>query len=73
MYQFALRLAMAFCKTVRSASEAGAPTGGPLDPDFVARDLREAAIWVLQREGVPLPDRPGAPLSRAPRPAGAGA
>lgn len=41
---------------------AGAPTGGPLDPDFVARDLREAAIWILRREGQPLPDRPGAPL-----------
>lgn len=49
------------------------PVGGPFDPDFTARDLREAAIWVLQREGVPLPDRPGAALSRAPRPAGAGA
>ena len=41
---------------------AGAPIGGPLDPDFVARDLREAAIWILRREGRPLPDRPGAPL-----------
>lgn len=40
----------------------GGPLGGPLDPDFTARDLREAAIWILRREARPLPDRPGAPL-----------
>ena len=39
------------------------PVGGPYDPDFTARDLREAAIWILDREGRPLPARPGAPLS----------
>jgi histidinol phosphatase-like enzyme len=44
------------------------PVGGDLDPDFVARDLREAAIWVLRREGRPLPSRPGAPLAPAARP-----
>ncbi len=30
------------------------PVGGPFDPDFVARDLREAALWILRREGLPL-------------------
>lgn len=30
------------------------PPGGPLDPDFTARDLREAAQWILLREGRPL-------------------
>ncbi len=30
------------------------PLGGPYDPDFVARDLREAAQWILRREGRPL-------------------
>jgi D-glycero-D-manno-heptose 1,7-bisphosphate phosphatase len=39
------------------------PVGGPYDPDFAARDLREATIWILDREGHPLPARPGAPLS----------
>ena len=24
-----------------------------------------AVIWILRREGLPLPSRPGAPLSRA--------
>jgi D-glycero-D-manno-heptose 1,7-bisphosphate phosphatase len=38
------------------------PTGGAFDPDFVARDFREAAIWILRREGRPLPDGPGAPF-----------
>lgn len=38
------------------------PVGGPYDPDFVARDLREAAIWILVREGQPVPTRPDAPL-----------
>jgi D-glycero-D-manno-heptose 1,7-bisphosphate phosphatase len=37
--------------------------GGPFDPDFTARDLREAAIWILRREGRPLPSRPGLPLA----------
>jgi D-glycero-D-manno-heptose 1,7-bisphosphate phosphatase len=36
------------------------PAGSDLDPDFVARDLREAAIWILSREGRPLPAAPGA-------------
>jgi D-glycero-D-manno-heptose 1,7-bisphosphate phosphatase len=31
------------------------PVGGPYDPDFTARDLREAALWILRREGLPLP------------------
>jgi len=44
------------------------PAGGPLDPDFTARDLREAVVWILRREGAALPDRPGAPLSRGARP-----
>ena len=39
------------------------PVGGPFDPHFVARDLREAAIWILRREGAPLPRRPGEPLA----------
>ena len=39
------------------------PVGGPYDPDFTARDLREATIWILSREGKPLPARPGAPLA----------
>ena len=39
------------------------PVLGPYDPDFVARDMREAAIWLLRREGRPLPDAPGAPLA----------
>lgn len=34
------------------------PVGGPYDPDFTARDLREAALWILRREGLPpLPPR----------------
>ncbi len=39
------------------------PVGGPYDADFAARDMREAVLWILRREGVALPDRPGAPLS----------
>ena len=39
------------------------PVGGPYDPDFVARDLREAVLWILDRERLPLPARPGAPLA----------
>lgn len=37
------------------------PVLGPYDPDFVARDMREAVLWILKEEGVPLPDAPGAP------------
>ena len=40
------------------------PLGSPWDADFVARDLREAVLWILRREGLPLPPRPGAPLAR---------
>ncbi len=40
------------------------PLGGPWDADFVGRDIREAVLWILRREGRPLPPRPGAPLSR---------
>lgn len=43
------------------------PAGGGLDPDFTARDLREAVVWILRREGARLPDRPGAPLAPGPR------
>lgn len=39
------------------------PVGGPYDPDFVARDVREAVLWILEREALPLPDRPGEALS----------
>jgi HAD superfamily hydrolase (TIGR01662 family) len=43
------------------------PVGGPYDPDFVARDLREAALWILRREGLPLlPPRPAAPAGARP-------
>ena len=42
------------------------PVKGPYDPDFVARDLREAVIALLDAEGRPLPAHPGAPLSRDP-------
>lgn len=30
------------------------PVGGPYDPEFTARDLREAVLWILRREGLPL-------------------
>ena len=39
------------------------PVGGPYDADFVARDMREAVLWILERESLPVPDRPGAPFS----------
>ena len=39
------------------------PVGGPYDADFTAREMREAVLWILRREGRPLPDRPGAPLA----------
>jgi D-glycero-D-manno-heptose 1,7-bisphosphate phosphatase len=44
------------------------PVGGPYDPDFTARDLREAVLWIRMREGLPVPDRPGAPLARSAHP-----
>jgi D-glycero-D-manno-heptose 1,7-bisphosphate phosphatase len=44
------------------------PVGGPWDPDFTARDLREAVIWIRRREGLPLPPRPGGPLAGRPAP-----
>jgi D-glycero-D-manno-heptose 1,7-bisphosphate phosphatase len=40
------------------------PVRGPYDADFVARDLREAALFLLEAEGRPLPAAPGQPLSR---------
>lgn len=36
------------------------PVVGPYDPDFVARDFREAALFILRAEGCALPDAPGA-------------
>lgn len=48
------------------------PVDGPFDPAFTARDLREAVLWILRREGLPLPARPGARISgRAAGPASA--
>ncbi len=41
------------------------PVLGPYDPDFVARDMREAVLWILKEEGCPLPDAPGAPYPDA--------
>jgi len=38
------------------------PVLGPYDPDFVARDFREAVLFILRAEGVPLPDAPGRPF-----------
>ncbi|MFV1959883.1 MAG: D-glycero-alpha-D-manno-heptose-1,7-bisphosphate 7-phosphatase [Planctomycetota bacterium] len=40
------------------------PVGGPYDPDFVARDMREAVLWILLREGLHVPDQAGEALSR---------
>ena len=40
------------------------PVGGPYDADFTAREIREAVLWILRREGRPLPAGPGAPLAR---------
>ena len=40
------------------------PVGGPYDPDFTAREIREAVLWIFEREGRPLPDRPGAAIAR---------
>ena len=37
------------------------PVLGPYDPDFVARDFREATLFILRAEGRPLPAAPGAP------------
>jgi D-glycero-D-manno-heptose 1,7-bisphosphate phosphatase len=40
------------------------PLGGPYDPDFTARDLREAAQWILRREGLALlPPRADSPVA----------
>jgi len=39
------------------------PVLGPYDPDFVARDMREAVLWILRAEGLPLPAAPGAPFA----------
>lgn len=39
------------------------PRKGPLDPDFVARDFREAVLFILREEGATLPEAPGAPLA----------
>ncbi len=36
------------------------PVVGPYDADFVARDFREAVLFILRAEGQPLPDAPGA-------------
>ena len=36
------------------------PVRGPYDPDFVARDMREAVLFILEQEGLALPDAPGA-------------
>lgn len=38
------------------------PVQGPYDADFVARDFREAAIWILKEEHAQLPDAPGGAL-----------
>ncbi len=46
------------------------PLLGPVDPDFVARDMREAVLYILRAEGVALPDGPGAPFPGAPFPGG---
>lgn len=37
------------------------PVQGPYDADFVARDFREATLFILRAEGRPLPAAPGAP------------
>lgn len=37
------------------------PVVGPYDADFVARDFREATLFILRAEGQPLPEGPGAP------------
>ncbi len=36
------------------------PVLGPFDPDFVARDMREAVLYILRDGGGPLPAAPGA-------------
>ncbi len=38
------------------------PVKGPYDPDFVARDFREAMLWILKEENAKLPDAPGGTL-----------
>ena len=37
------------------------PVQGPYDADFVARDFREAVLFILRTEGAALPAAPGAP------------
>ncbi len=39
------------------------PVKGPYDANFVARDMREAVIWILREEGLPLPSAPGEALA----------
>ena len=39
------------------------PVGGPFDPDFVARDMREASLFLLRELGYALPTAPGDPIS----------
>ena len=49
------------------------PVVGPYDADFVARDFREATLFILRAEGRELPTAPGAPypsdLARGTEPA----
>ncbi len=39
------------------------PVGGPFDPDFVARDMREASLFILKEDGIALPTSPGEPIT----------
>lgn len=48
------------------------PVLGPYDPDFVARDFREAVLFILRAEDRPLPEAPGAPYPGVERPSGSG-
>ncbi len=41
------------------------PVVGPYDPDFVARDFREAVLFILRAEGRTLPGAPGAAYPEA--------
>lgn len=43
------------------------PVRGPFDADFVARDFREAVLFILREEGAALPDAPGGALADAVR------
>ncbi|MDA1195458.1 MAG: HAD family hydrolase [Planctomycetota bacterium] len=42
------------------------PVEGPYDADFVARDFREAVLFILRAEGRALPAAPGAALAPGP-------